>query len=217
MEVSPDLISAVTDAVMDEVREWQTRPLEAVYPILYLDALQVKIRDQGQIINKAIYLAIAVNMEGKKEVLGMWSSQSEGAKFWLSIITELQARGVQDFLIACVDGLKGLPQAIESVFPKTIVQTCLVHMVRNSLAFVSYKDRKEVACDLKLIYRGVNEAASRSQIGGVLQKVGHALSIDSKILARELVENRPDVQSATRDSSCRLHDKLDRIIEHDIA
>jgi putative transposase len=152
VEVSPDLISTVTDAVIDEVRAWQSRPLDAVYPIVYLDALVVKVKDQGRVSNKAIYLAIGVNLAGLKEVLGMWASENEGAKFWLSIITELKNRGLKDIYIACVDGLKGFPEAIESLFPKTQVQLCLVHLMRNSLAYVSYKDRKAVAQDLKAIY-----------------------------------------------------------------
>lgn len=153
VEVSPDLISTVTDGVIDEVRAWQSRPLDAVYPILYLDALQVKIKDQGRVSNKAIYLAIGVNMQGTKEVLGMWVSENEGAKFWLAIITELKNRGVKDIFIACVDGLQGFPEAIETIFPKTQVQLCLVHLMRCSLAYVSFKDRKAVAADLKAIYR----------------------------------------------------------------
>lgn len=149
VSVSPDLISTVTDAMLDEVRQWQQRPLDEVYPILYLDALQVKIKDQGRVSNKAIYLASGVNMRGLKEVLGLWVSENEGAKFWLSVVTELKNRGVKDIFIACVDGLKGFPEAIEAVFPKSQVQLCLVHLVRYSLAFVSFKDRKAVAADLK--------------------------------------------------------------------
>lgn len=152
VEVSPDLISSVTSAVEEKVREWQQRPLELVYPILYLDALRVKIRVDGRVQNQCIYIAIGVNLEGKKETLGLWSSENEGAKFWLSVLTELQNRGVKDILIACVDGLKGFPEAIETVFPKTMVQICIVHQIRNSLNFVSYKDRKAVAGDLKTIY-----------------------------------------------------------------
>lgn len=152
VEVSPDLISTVTDSVIDEVRTWQSRPLDPLYPILYLDALQVKVKDQGRVSNKAIYLAIGVNMPGLKEVLGMWASENEGAKFWLSIITELKARGVKDIFIACVDGLKGFPEAIETIYPQTQVQLCLVHLMRFSLAYVSFKDRKAVAADLKAIY-----------------------------------------------------------------
>jgi putative transposase len=152
VEVSPDLVSTVTDGVIDEVRTWQTRPLDAIYPILYLDALQVKVKDQGRVSNKAIYLAIGVNMRGIKEVLGLWASENEGAKFWLSVITELKARGVKDIFIACVDGLKGFPEAIETIYPKTQVQLCLVHLMRFSLAYVSFKDRKAVAARLKMIY-----------------------------------------------------------------
>jgi putative transposase len=157
VEVSPDLISAATDSVVDEVRAWQSRPLDAIYPILYLDALQVKVKDQGRVSNKAIYLAVGVNMQGLKEVLGMWASENEGAKFWLSIITELKARGVRDIFIACVDGLKGFPEAIEAVYPQTQVQLCLVHLMRFSLAYVSFKDRKAVAADLKAIYHAATE------------------------------------------------------------
>jgi putative transposase len=153
VEVSPGLISTVTVSVIDEVRTWQSRPLDAVYPILYLDALQVKVKDQGRVSNKAIYLAIGVNMAEIKEVLGLWASENEGAKFWLAIITELKNRGVKDIFIACVDGLKGFPEAIETIYPKTQVQICLVHLVRFSLAYVSFKDRKMVAADLKAIYR----------------------------------------------------------------
>lgn len=153
VEVSPSLISNVTDAVLDEVRAWQSRPLDAVYPILYLDALQVKVKSQGRVTNKAIYLAFGVNLNGLKDVLGIWSSDNEGAKFWMQVVTELKNRGVQDIFIACVDGLKGFPEAIEAVFPQTQVQVCIVHLVRHSLFYVSHKDRKEVAQDLKLIYQ----------------------------------------------------------------
>ena len=152
VEVSPSLISAVTDAVIDEVRAWQTRPLEAVYPILYLDCIMVKIRDGAHILNKAVYLAIGINLQGIKEVLRLWIAQTEGAKFWLGVVTELKNRGVADLFIACVDGLKGLPEAIEAVFPRTEVQLCIVHLVRQSLNYVGHKQRKEVAGDLKLIY-----------------------------------------------------------------
>jgi len=152
VEVSPTLISTVTDAVEEEVKAWQNRPLEAVYPIVYLDAIRVKVRSNNRVVNKAIYLAIGITMEGTKEVLGMWSSDNEGAKFWLQILTELKNRGVQDVFIACVDGLKGLPEAIEAVYPQAQVQLCMVHMVRHSLKYVSWKQRKEVAAGLKVIY-----------------------------------------------------------------
>lgn len=153
VDVSPALISTVTDAVADEVKIWQNRPLDAVYPIVYMDAIRVKVRDSGHVMNKAVYLAIGITMDGVKEVLGMWVAQNEGAKFWLQVVTELRNRGVQDIFIACVDGLKGFPEAIETVFPYTQVQLCLVHMVRNSLKYVSWKQRKEVAADLKAIYQ----------------------------------------------------------------
>jgi putative transposase len=152
VEVSPALISNVTEAVIEEVKIWQNRPLDEVYPIVYLDVLHVKIRDNGHIQNKAIYVAIAVNMAGNKEVLGLWTSANEGAKFWLQVLTELQSRGVKDIFIACVDGLKGFPEAIETVFPKAQVQLCIVHLVRASLNYVPWKRRKEVAADLRQIY-----------------------------------------------------------------
>ena len=153
VEVSPQLISNVTEAVMEDVVAWQNRPLEAIYPVLYMDALQVKIRDGAHVVNKAVHLAIGVTLAGNKDVLGIWLGQAEGAKLWLQIVTELKNRGVRDVFIACVDGLKGFPEAIEAVFPKAQVQLCIVHMVRHSLNFVGYKQRKEVAADLQRIYR----------------------------------------------------------------
>ena len=155
VEVSPTLISSVTEAVMEEVKAWQSRPLDEAYAILYLDALRVKIRDGGHVQNKAIYVAIAVNMEGNKEVLGLWAADNEGAKFWMQILTDVQNRGAKDFFIACVDGLKGFPEAIESVYPRTEVQLCIVHLVRASLNYVNWKQRKAVAADLRLIYQAV--------------------------------------------------------------
>lgn len=152
VEVSPTLVSQVTDAITEEITLWQNRPLEEVYPILYLDAVRVKVRHNGSVINKAVYLAIGVTLEGLKDVLGMWVAETEGAKFWLQVVTEIRNRGVRDIFIACVDGLKGFPEAIEAVFPKTQVQLCIVHMVRHSLRYVSWKQRKEVAADLKSIY-----------------------------------------------------------------
>jgi len=153
VEISPALISNITDVVLDEVKAWQSRPLDTIYPILYLDALQVKIRDEGTVRNKAIYLALGINLDGEKELLGLWISQTEGAKFWLGILTELKNRGIEDVFIACVDGLSGFPEAIETVYPQTQVQPCIVHIVRNSLKFVSWKQRKAVATDLKAIYK----------------------------------------------------------------
>jgi len=156
-DVSPSLISKVTDAVIEQVIEWQSRPLDSVYPIVYLDCIVVKIRQNKQVINKSVYLALAVNMDGYKELLGLWISETEGSKFWLGVLTELQNRGVQDILIACVDGLKGFPDAINSAFPKTKVQLCIVHMVRNSLRYVASKDYKSVTSDLKTIYQSTTE------------------------------------------------------------
>jgi len=157
VEVSPALISNVTEAVMEEVRQWQTRPLEAIYPIVYLDCLVVKVKENQRVSNKALYLALGVTLGGNKELLGMWLSANEGAKFWLAVLTELQNRGVKDMFIACVDGLTGFPEAIESVFPQTRVQLCMVHMVRNSLRYVSHKHMQEVATDLKAIYSSATQ------------------------------------------------------------
>lgn len=156
VEVGHDLISRVTDAVLDDVREWQGRPLEDVYPILFLDALIVKIRDGGAVRNKACYVAIGVNLDGERDVLGLWFQQAEGAKFWLQVLNELRQRGVRDVLICCVDGLKGFPEAIEAVFPNAWVQTCIVHLIRQSLRFVPDKYRRQVAKDLKPIYTAVD-------------------------------------------------------------
>jgi len=164
VEVSPALISSVTDEVLDEVKSWQNRQLEAVYPIMYLDAIQFKVRDNGHVKNKAIYLAIGVTIEGLKEVLGLWIAQTEGAKFWLQVVTELKNRGVTDIFIACVDGLKGFPEAIESVFPQTEVQLCIVHLVRHSLNYVGWKQRKEVAADLKLIYTAATDGEAEQRL-----------------------------------------------------
>jgi transposase-like protein len=163
-EVSPDLISKVTDAVLDEVREWQSRPLEAVYPIAIFDALRVKIRDEGLVKNKAVYVVLGITASGDKEVLGLWIEQTEGAKFWLKVMNDLRNRGVADILIAVADGLKGFPEAIASVFPQTLVQTCIVHLIRNSMAFVSWKDRKLVMPSIKAIYRAENAEAALQRL-----------------------------------------------------
>ena len=153
VEISPTLISQVTDSIVDEVKAWQNRPLEAIYPIVFLDALVVKVKENKQIINKAVYLALGINLEGQKEVLGMWVSQNEGAKFWLSVLTELKNRGVKDVFIFCTDGLTGFPDAIEAAYPKSKIQLCIVHMIRNSCKFVNWKHRKELCADLKTIYQ----------------------------------------------------------------
>lgn len=159
-EVSPDLISRITDAVTDEITTWQSRPLEPLWPIVFLDAIYVKIREGGTVKSKAIHVALGVNMEGKKEVMGLWIAENEGAKFWMSVVSELKNRGVQDILIACCDGLKGFPEAIKAVFPKTTVQTCIVHMIRNSLRFVNPEDQRAVMVDLRPIYQATTEAAA---------------------------------------------------------
>ncbi len=164
-EVSPDLISRVTDAVLEEVREWQSRPLDAVYPVVFFDALRVKIRDEGLVKNKAVYVALAYNADGEKDVLGLWIEQTEGAKFWLRVVNELKSRGVNDILIAVVDGLKGFPEAITSVYPQTLVQTCIVHLIRNSLAFVAWKDRKAILPAIKAIYRAENADMALVRLG----------------------------------------------------
>jgi putative transposase len=164
VEVTAGLISSVTDEVLDEVKTWQNRQLDPVYPIMYLDAIQFKVRDNGHVRNKAIYLAIGVTIEGYKEVLGLWIAQTEGAKFWLQVVTELKNRGVTDIFIACVDGLKGFPEAIESVFPQTEVQLCIVHLVRHSLNYVGWKQRKEVARELKLIYTAATDVEAEQRL-----------------------------------------------------
>jgi len=159
-DVSATLISKVTDAVKEQVTEWQNRPLDSLYPIVYLDCIVVKVRHNGSVINKAVFLALGINTEGKKELLGMWLAENEGAKFWLNVLTELKNRGLQDILIACVDGLKGFPEAINSVYPQTHIQLCIIHMVRNSLKFVSWKDYKGVTAGLKAVYQSPTEEAA---------------------------------------------------------
>jgi len=169
-EISASLVSKVTDAVIDQVVEWQNRPLDAIYPIVYLDCIVLKIRQDKQVINKSIYLALGVNLEGHKELLGLWLSENEGAKFWLNVLTELNNRGVKDILIACVDGLKGFPDAIASVYPDTQIQLCIVHMVRYSMKFVSWKDYRAVTTDLKQIYQSATEESAQSALDDFSQK-----------------------------------------------
>jgi putative transposase len=163
-EVSPDLISRVTDAVADEVQAWQTRPLDPVWPIVFLDALVIKVRDQGVVQNKSAYIALGMSVDGHKEVLGIWLESNEGAKFWLKVISELKNRGVQDILIACCDGLKGFPQAIEAVFPRAVVQTCIVHMIRNSMRFVGWQQRKTVCAELRAVYAAPTAEAGLAEL-----------------------------------------------------
>ena len=171
-EISPTLVSQVTSSVMERVTQWQSRPLDPVYPIVYLDCIVVKIRQDKRVINKAVYLALGINLEGKKELLGMWLSENEGAKFWLSVLTELQNRGVQHILIACVDGLSGFPEAINTAFPDAKVQLCIVHMVRNSLKFVPWKDYRGVTADLKKIYQSATEQEAALELEHFEEKWG---------------------------------------------
>ena len=171
-EVSPDLISRVTDAVLEEVKEWQNRPLDALYPIVFFDALRVKVRDEGIVKSKSVYVALALDTEGQKHVLGLWIEQTEGAKFWLKVMNDLKTRGLNDILIAVVDGLKGFPDAIAAVYPRTMVQTCIVHLIRNSLAFVSWSDRKAIVPDLKAIYGAVNAEAALERLDAFEAKWG---------------------------------------------
>lgn len=164
IDVSPDLISAVTDAVLEEVAEWQNRPLDAVYPLIFFDAIRVKIRDEGFVRNKAVYIALGILPNGVKEILGIWIEQTEGAKFWLRVMNELKNRGIEDILVAVVDGLKGFPEAITAVFPRTVIQTCIVHLIRHSLEFVSWKDRRSVVPALRAIYRAKDAEAGRQAL-----------------------------------------------------
>jgi putative transposase len=184
VEVSPTLISNVTEAVQEEVRAWQNRPLEPIYPILYLDALYVRVRDNGHVQNRAVYVAIGVNLEGYKEVLGLWTSATEGAKFWLQVLTEIHNRGVEDVFIACVDGLKGFPEAIEAVFPKAQVQLCIVHLVRQSLNFASYNQRRKVAADLRPIYTAATAEQAQLELETFADKWDHPLPIISQVWRR---------------------------------
>lgn len=183
-EVSHSLISRVTEAVIDEVIAWQNRLLDSVYPVVYLDCITVKVHQDKRVITKSVYLALGINVEGHKELLGMWLSENEGAKFWLGILTELQNRGLKDIFIAAVDGLTGFPEAIETVYPKTRVQLCIVHMVRNSLKYVSYKDRKEVSSDLKLIYRSVTVQEAEKELKAFAAKWDGKYASISKIWLR---------------------------------
>lgn len=171
-DVSPDLISRVTDAVIDEARAWQSRPLEAVYPIVYLDALMVSVRDGATVQKKAVYLAMGMTLEGRREVLGLWIQATEGARFWLQVLTELKNRGIEDIFFVCCDGLSGFPQAIEAAFPKAITQTCIVHMIRASLRYVTWSDRKAVVAALRPIYAAESEPSARAALATFAQRWG---------------------------------------------
>ena len=170
VEVSPTFISQVTNEVLDEVKQWQQRPLDALYPVVYLDCLVVRSRDSGAVQNKSVYLALGINTDGEKELLGLWMAQTEGAKFWLSVMNELKNRGVQDIFIACCDGLKGFPEAIEAVYPKTQVQLCIVHQIRHSLRYVNWKQRKVIAADLKRIYGAATLAEAELALAEFAEK-----------------------------------------------
>lgn len=172
VQASPSMISSVTDSVLEEVKAWQSRPLDAVYPIVFLDAIHVKMRSSGHVQNTAVYVALAINLDGEKELLGLWIGEAEGSKFWLSVLTELKNRGLQDILIASVDGLKGFPEAIEAVYPRTSVQLCIVHMVRNSLRYVPWRERKQVAADLRSIYRAGTVEDAEAQLDAFEAKWG---------------------------------------------
>lgn len=170
--VSPDLISRVTDAVIDELRSWQTRPLESTYLIVYLDAMVVKIRDKGSVRNKSVYVSVGIGVDGRKHVLGLWVQNTEGAKFWLSILNELRQRGVEDILVLCADGLTGMPEAVEATFPSTVFQTCVVHMIRSSMRFVPWKERKAVCADLRQVYTAQDEAEAKAALDDFEAKWG---------------------------------------------
>ncbi|MGI8962792.1 MAG: IS256 family transposase, partial [Bryobacteraceae bacterium] len=191
VEVSSTLISQVTEEVMDEVRVWQSRPLEPLYMIVYLDALIVKMRHEGRVENRTVFVAIGVTIEGSKEVLGLWTSATEGAKLWLQILTEIRNRGVGDILIACVDGLKGFPEAIATVYPRTEVQLCIVHMVRNSLAYVNWKERKAVAEDLRAIYRAPTEEAGLAELDNFEERWNSKYAAIGKLWRRHWVGISP--------------------------
>ena len=175
VRVGRDLISRVTDAVMDDVRAWQQRPLDDVYPVIFLDALVLKIREGGTVQRRALYLALGVAMDGDRDVLGMWFQETEGAKFWMQVLSELKQRGVRDVLIACVDGLKGFPEAIEAIFPQTVVQTCVVHLIRHSLKYVPRREREQVARELKAIYTATDGAAASEALDAFDHKWGAQL------------------------------------------
>jgi putative transposase len=217
VEVSSTLISNVTEAVMDEVRQWQSRPLEQVYPIVYVDCLMVKVRENQRVLNKALYLVLAVNLNGHKELLGLWIAQTEGAKFWLSVLNELQNRGVKDLFIACVDGLTGLPEAIETVYPQARVQLCMVHLVRNSLRYVSYKHMKAVATDLKAIYSAATETEAEFNLELKAREMGCALSQYQQVLASPLDPRDPPVCLSRGYSQSDLHHQCHRVGQYDAA
>ena len=213
--VSPDLISQVTDAVMEEVREWQNRPLERLYPVVFFDALRVKIRDEGAVKNKAVYLALGVLPDGTKDILGIWIEQTEGAKFWLRVMTEIKNRGVSDILIAVVDGLKGFPEAITAIFPLTQIQTCIVHLIRNSLEYVSWKDRKGLAAELKTIYRAETASAAFAALEDFSQgALGSEIPADRRHVETALGPSDPVFFLPCRSQKGDLYDQRHRELTH---
>ncbi len=215
VDVSPALISNVTEAVMEEVKTWQSRPLDETYAILYLDALRVKIREGGHVQNRAIYVAIAVNMQGNKEVLGLWAAENEGSKVLAADPDrDIENRGAKDFFIACVDGLKGFPEAIESVYPRTEVQLCIVHLVRASLTYVNWKQRKEVAADLRLIYQAGTVSEAEIQREAFARKWDAAYPMVSQIWLPELGADHSVLCLSRRDPKGHLHDQHDRVTEY---
>ena len=214
IDVSPDLISAVTDAVLDEVAEWQNRPLDLCYPLVFFDAIRVKVRDEGFVRNKAIYIALGVLPDGTKEILGIWIEQTEGAKFWLRVVNELKTRGAQDILIAVVDGLKGFPEAINAVFPQTVVQTCIVHLIRHSMDFAAWKDRKSVAQALRYgVSRGRCRCGPGRARGLCARSVGRKVSGHRAELAAQLGARDPLLRLSGRRAADHLHHQRDRGVE----
>ena len=217
VEVSPTLMSNVTEAVQDEVQAWQNRPLEPIYPIVYMDALYVRMRDDGHVQNRAVYVAIGVNLEGHKEVLGLWTSANEGAKFWLQVLTEMKNRGVQDIFIACVDGLKGFPEAIEAVFPQAQVQLCIVHLVRHSLNYVSWKQRRRVAADLQADLPAATADEAARQLDEFAAKWDATHPTISQVWRRNWERITPFFAFPADIRKVDLHDQRGRVAEHELA
>lgn len=214
VEVSPELISKITDAVLPELRAWQARPLEVMYPILYLDAIVVKVRTDGRVTNRPVYIAMAVDLDGCKHVLGLWlGTGDEGAKYWLGVLTELKNRGVEDILIVCCDGLTGFGDAIEAVWPKATVQTCVVHLIRNSIRFCSWKDRRAVVAALKPIYTAPDRRRRRGRPGRLRGHMGWNLRRDRRPMAPALGPVHPVPRLRSGDPQDRLHDQRHRVAE----
>ena len=213
VQVGRDLISRVTDAVVDDVREWQQRPLDDVYPVLFLDALVLKIREGGSVQRTACYLALGVTVEGERDVLGMWFQDTEGAKFWMQVLSELKQRGVRDILICCVDGLKGFPEAIEAIFPATTVQTCIVHLIRHSLKYVPRREREQVARGLKPIYTAVDAGAAQAALEAFDDKWGARFPVITQAWLNAWEYVTPVSGLSARGAPRRVHDERDRSVE----